>query len=108
MEGIFQVVDGFFPMMALGHAVINEGGPCLDGWVYVTEVPFVGGHLTVGMQVALTQHEIKLGGSEVRVHKGERDGMKGEIPGSKPWIFPFVGHGNDVSAGHMKPLTVAD
>src|SRR5690349_13005914 len=33
--------------------------------------------------------------------------MKGQVPGSKPGILPFVGHRNDIVVVKMCPITVA-
>src|SRR5215831_10703639 len=33
--------------------------------------------------------------------------MEGEVPRGIPWIFPFVGHGDDVVVVEMAPVRVA-
>src|SRR5689334_22140981 len=34
--------------------------------------------------------------------------MERQIPGGEPWVFPFIRHGNDITAHHVKPLAVTN
>jgi len=88
-------------------AVESNHCPRVDGGIHVSEVPLIRRHLAIGMEVGAAQDEIHLFLREVDVHEAERQGVKSQIPCGKPWVFPFVGHGKDVMAEHMRPFGVA-
>src|SRR6516225_7154408 len=56
--------------------VYSERRPGMHRWVDISEGPFIGGELTVGMHIPLAQHEQELLFSEVRIHVGQRDAME--------------------------------
>jgi len=58
------------------------------------------------MHVAFLQHQVKLFFREVHVDRGERDGVKGQVPGGIPGIFLLVRHGDDVLVHHVEPFAV--
>ena len=88
----------------LEHA---PGGPAVHRRVGVAERPLVGGQLAIGMHVPFPgdEHELVLG--ELRVQRGERDGVERQIPGGVPWVFPLVGHGDDIGVVEVGPFGVA-
>ena len=108
MEGILQEVDVAVAAYGLLDGIDAQRGPGMDGWIDVAEVPFVGGHLTVGVQIAFIEHERQLLLGEVEIDHGQGHGMEGQVPGRIPGILPLIRHGDDVAIDHMKPLLVAD
>src|SRR5256884_3825069 len=78
----------------------------MDRGIHIAEVPLVGRHLPVGVQIGGAEHQVHLLLGEVRVHDGEREGVEGQIPGRVPGILPLVGHGDDVLIQHVVPLRV--
>ena len=44
---------------------------------------------------------------EGAIHFGEGDHVEGEIPGGEPGVFPFVGHGDDITGVEVAPVGVA-
>src|SRR4029077_13035886 len=76
-------------------------------WIDVAKVPFISWNLPAGMQVKASKHELQLRFSKITVYKGQRHGVKCQIPGGVPWILPFVWHGDDIVVEHMKPLLVS-
>src|SRR6266481_3437936 len=64
--------------------------------VDVTEIPLVGGDLSVGMRIEVPQHQQKL-------ILG-----KSKVPCRIPGILPLVGHRNDVAVQHVEPLGIAN
>ena len=55
--------------------------------------------------LAHQQHQLTLG--KLGVDFGESQAMEGPVPGREPWIFPFVGHGNDIGVVQMLPVGIA-
>ena len=76
-------------------------------WIDVAEVPLVGRHLAVGVQVAFAQHQSQLLLAEIHINESQGDDVEGQVPGCVPGIFPLVRHGNDVAVVHMVPVVVA-
>ena len=93
--------------MCLVQAVGENRGPGVDGGVDVAEVPLVGRDLTVGVYVPLTQHQLQLLFTEVRIDERQGEDVEGEVPGGVPGILPFVRHRDHVTVVHMVPLIVA-
>src|SRR5215468_12523119 len=60
------------------------------------------------MQVAAVEQQVELLLGEIDVDGGERNGVKGQVPGGKPGIFPLVRHRDDMVSDHVEPLAVAD
>ena len=77
-------------------------------WIDVTEIPLVGGDLSVGMRIEVPQHQQKLILGKIKVHQRKGNRMKSQVPRCIPGIFPFVGHRNDVSVQHVEPLGIAN
>jgi len=75
--------------------------------VDVAEIPLVGRQLPVWMKVIVTQHQVQLRLGEFGVDNGERQHVKGQVPGGVPRVLPLVRHGDDVIVEHVKPLAVA-
>ena len=59
------------------------------------------------MHIPLAQHQRKLIFGEIGIYERKRNAMKREIPGRIPRIFPFVGHGDNVSVIQVGPRVVA-
>ncbi len=76
--------------------------------VDVTEIPFVGGDLSVGMRIEVPQHQQKLILGKIEVHQRKRNRMKSQVPCRIPGILPLVGHRNDVAVQHVEPLGIAN
>ncbi len=87
-------------------AVQEERREGVDRGVHVAEVPLVGGHLAVGVQVDPFEHQLHLLLGEVGIDDRERERVKGQVPGRIPGILPLVGHGDDVLVQHVEPLRV--
>ena len=88
----------------LKHA---PGRPGVHGRIHVAERPLIGGDLAVRMHVPLArqEHELMLG--EIGVDQGERNAVKGQIPGGVPGVLPLVGHRQHVGVGQVAPFDVA-
>ena len=78
----------------------------VDRRVHVAEVPLVGGHLAVGVEVRAAEHQIHLLLGEIGVHDRQRQRVEGQIPGRVPGVLPLVGHRDDVLVQHVEPLRV--
>lgn len=106
LEGAFEeeeVALAFFG----GDFVDAPDGPGVDGWVYVGEVPFVGGELAVGVHVPFAEEEEELVFREFGVDFGEGDHVECGVPGGEPGVFPLVGHGEDVAGEEVVPVVIA-
>ena len=75
--------------------------------VHVAEVPLVGRHLAVRVEVVLGQHQVDLAFREVRVDHGQRNAVERQVPGGVPGVLPLVGHRHDVVVEHVEPRLVA-
>ncbi len=82
-------------------------GPGVDRRVHISEGPFVGRELAVGVHVPFAEHEHELLFSEIRVDESERDAVKSQVPRGIPGIFPLVGHGDDVGVVEVQPIMIA-
>ena len=82
-------------------------GPGVDRRVYVSESPFVGRELAVGMHVPFAEDEHELLFGEIGIDQGERDAVKSQVPRGVPGIFPLVGHGDDVGVVEVRPIVIA-
>src|SRR5207249_354336 len=80
--------------------------PCEDGRIYITEVPFVGRKLAIGMLVPLTNYNIELTFGKMRIDYGQRDAMKGQVPRGVPGRFPSIGHRHDALVIKMLPIGI--
>lgn len=67
----------------------KQHGPCMDRRVHIAEIPFIARNLPAGMQVNPVEHQCHLMLGELRVHDGERQRMKRQIPRRIPQIFPL-------------------
>ncbi len=91
----------------IGDLEHPQRGPRVHGRVGVGEVPFIGRKLPVGVHVPLPAEEDQLRLGELRVDVGQRDAVKGEVPGGVPRVLPLVGHRDDVAVVEVRPLVVA-
>ena len=78
----------------------------MHGRIDVAEFPLISGQLTARVHIPFAgeQHELFLG--EVGIDERQRDAVKCQIPSGIPWVFPLVGHGDDVCIVQMRPLVV--
>ena len=106
VERRLEEIDVRLAAQGLLGAVQKQGCKGVDRRVHIAEVPLVGRHLTVGVQVGGAEHQLHLLLGEVRVHDRERERVEGQVPGRIPGVFPLVGHGDDVLVQHMVPLRV--
>ena len=106
VEGRLEEVHVRFAAQGLLGAVQEERRPGVDRGVHVAEVPLVGGHLAVGVQVGAAEHQLHLLLGEVGVHDRERQRVEGQVPGRVPGVLPLVGHRDDVLVQHVEPLRV--
>ena len=69
-----------FARLALLNFINAPRSPGKDRRIHIAEIPFVGGHLAVGMLVPLADDEIELALGEMRIDQRQRNAMEGEIP----------------------------
>ncbi len=89
-------------------AVEEQGRKGVDRRVHVAEVPLVGGHLAVGVQVEPLQHQLHLLLREVGIDDRKRQRVEGQVPGRVPGVLPLVRHRDDVLVDHVEPLRVPE
>ena len=97
------------PPRHAGPARCDRGTGVAKAWtgrVHVAEVPLVGGHLPVGVQVGAAKHQLHLVLGEIGVHDRQRQRVERQVPGRVPGVLPLVGHGDDVLVQHVEPLRV--
>ncbi len=51
------------------------------------------------------QEQLLLG--KVGIEQSQWDAVKCQVPGGKPGIFPFIGHGDDIGRVQMAPFAIA-
>ncbi len=95
------------PAHRLFRPVQEDRRPGMHRRIDVAEIPFIGGNLSGRMEVEALQQEIELLLGEVDIDDRERDGLKGEIPGGEPGIFPLVRHRDDMLVDHVRPVAVS-
>jgi hypothetical protein len=105
----------------------SPDGPSVHGRIDIGEIPFVGGDLTVGMEIPFAGEDVELFLCKLNVNHGERDAVERRIPSSEEGIFPFVGlqselwrwgmemgngagkyHGEDIVDIHMIPSLITN
>ena len=106
VEGRLEEVQVRLAAQGLLGAMEEQGRKGVDRRVHVAEVPLVGGHLAVGVEVRAAEHQIHLLLGEVGVHDRQRQRVERQIPGRVPGILPLVGHRDDVLVQHVEPLRV--
>src|SRR6516162_7899596 len=84
-----------------------ERGRRVDRRIYVAESPFISRDLAIWMQIPLAQQDFDLVFGEVDIDECQRAAMKSEVPSGKPWIFPAVGHRDDIAGFEVLPIAVA-
>ena len=72
--------------------------------VDVVQGELVGRQLPVGVHVPFAQEEDELLLGERGIDAGQRNHVKGQVPGGVPGIFPLVGHGDDVAVEQVPPV----
>ena len=105
-EGAREEREIRFAAERLLRPMQEDRGPGMNRRVDVAEIPLVGGNLSGRMQVKGLQHQFELALGEIDVDRRERDGVKRQVPGGEPGIFPFVRHRNDGVIDHMRPFAV--
>ena len=90
-----------------GHLIDTPAGPGMNRRVHVRKSEFVCRNLPVGMHVPFTKHQDQLRLGKFRVNLCHRNHMKGKVPCRVPWIFPFVGHRDDVSIEQVHPISIS-
>ena len=106
VERLPEEIEVRLAAQGLLGAVQEERRQGMDRGIHVAEVPFVGGHLTVRVQVDPVEHQLHLLLGEVGVHDRKRERVEGQVPRRIPGILPLVGHGDDVLVEHVEPLRV--
>ncbi len=94
-------------MVILTHLINHIDSPGMHWRIYITEIPLVGRNLPVRVLVAVFQEQAELLFGKGRVYHCQRQSVESRIPNSKPWIFPFIRHGNDIPAFHVRPAGIA-
>jgi len=79
----------------------------MDRRIDVTEVPLVGRQLAVGMGVPLAGKQQQLALGELGIDEGQRQAVKGRIPGGEPGVLPLVRHRQDVRRVDVVPIGIA-
>ena len=82
----------------------NSVAKSMNRRINVAKIPFIRGHLTIGMKIPVTDHQFQLFLGKVRVHDHDWKRMERQVPGCIPWVLPLVGHGNNVFVQHMEPF----
>ena len=83
------------------------GRPGMHRRVDVAECPFIGRQLAIGVHVPVARQQQQLVLGEARIDQRQGDGMKGEVPGGVPRVFPLVRHRDDVGIVQMQPVGIA-
>ena len=73
----------------------------------VAECPFIGGQLAIGVHIPVARQQQQLVLGEARIDQCQGDGVKREVPGRIPWVFPLVRHYDDVGIVQMQPVGIA-
>ena len=107
LKNTFQKRDVRFSIDLFINLIDPEGGPGMHGWVYIAEIPFVGGKLSIRVDIPFFGKKPKLVLCKCGIYKRKRNTVECEVPGSKPGILPFVRHGNNVLVLHMFPVAVS-
>ena len=68
---------------------------CKGGFASLN-VPFARWYLPARMQKIFAQQQLDLILGKIHVDQCHHSAMERKIPGGEPWVFPGVGHGNDV------------
>ena len=112
-KGEQQFVEDRFQKSAVAFAGLfaldlenAPGRPGKDGGIYITEVPFIGRKLAIGMLVPLANYDIELIFGKMWIDQGEWNAMKSQIPGGVPWKFPTIGHRHDALVIKMLPIEI--
>ena len=106
VECRLEEIDVHLAAPRLLGAAQKESCKSMDRGIHIAEVPLIGGHLPVGVQVGRAEHQVHLLFGEVGVHDRERERVEGQVPGRVPGVLPLVGHGDDVVVQHVEPLRV--
>ena len=84
----------------------KDRGPAMHRLIDVAEMPLVGRDLSDRMPEQPEEQQVELLLGEIDIDGGERDCVKGQVPGSEPRIFRFVRHRDDIVADQVEPLAV--
>ena len=84
-----------------------KSGPGLHGRIDVPEIPLVGGQGPVGMLEPFPAQKDQLVLGERRVHVGQGDAVKGQVPRGEPRVLPLVRHRHDVEGIEVAPPRIA-
>ncbi len=76
-------------------------------WVCIAERVLIGGQLTNGMEIVLTEKKQELSLRELRINLRDGDELKGGISRSKPRILPLVRYGENVTTVQVPPRGIA-
>ena len=87
-------------------AVQEDHRPGQHRRIDVAEIPLIGRHLAVRVQIDFLQHQLELLLGEVDIDRRQRDRVEGEVPGRVPRIFPLVRHRDHVAVDHVVPVAV--
>ena len=89
------------------RARTRTGPPTRYRWIDVTEIPLVGGDLTVGMHVASEEQQLDLVLGEVHIDERKWTAVERQVPGREPRVLPLVRHRDHVAGEHVEPGHVA-
>ncbi len=110
-----QLVEAALEERAIGlaradavHVVDTPDRPRMHRRIEVGELPLVRRDLPVRVLELLEQHEPELLLREIRVDQRNGDGVKGEVPGREPGVFPLVRHRQHAHRVQVPPVLVAD
>ncbi len=88
------------------NAVNFHSCPGLHRRIYIAEIPFVSGQLSIGFHVPFPHNEFKLVLCKHHIYHGQGNAVESEVPGGIPGIFPFVWHGNHILVFQVFPVVV--
>jgi hypothetical protein len=98
--------------VALARALLvdlvnTQRSPRVHRRIHIAKRPFVSRDLAVRMHVPLAEHQDQLLLCKFEIDQSQRDAMKRQVPRRVPWVFPLVGHRDDVGIVEMRPAAVA-
>src|SRR6516164_6838688 len=107
VEDTFEKIPVTLAAMLAVYFINPPRRPSVHRRIDITERPFISGQLAIGVHIPVARQQQQLVLGKARIDRCQGDGMKREIPGRIPWVFPFVRHRDDVGIVQMQPVGIA-